>query len=115
MLLLILIPVGLLILRIDSSKSHGSRNGGDGRLHFISLGNEFEDQYFSDFLEWLELCGLSLIAINRAKNKKMKSEGDLPMLQQIPTAFVFSNSSYHFLVQTKYRKRSNRICETYCF
>ena len=92
------IPVGLLILRIDSSKSHGSRHGGDGRLHFISLGNEFEDQYFSDFLEWLELCGLSLIAINRAKNKKMKSEGDLPMLQRPlfsrihPTTFLYKRN-----------------------
>ena len=54
------LAVTVVILRVDSSKSHGNRNGGDGSLNFISPGNEAETQYFNDFLEWLDIAGLHL-------------------------------------------------------
>jgi hypothetical protein len=54
------LAVTVVILRVDSSKSHGNRNGGDGSLNFISPGNEAETQYFTDFLEWLDIAGLQL-------------------------------------------------------
>lgn len=69
--------IGIIILRIDSSKSHGKRNGGDGSLNFICTGNEFESQYFEDFVQWLTICGL----IEKPK-WKVNSEGSLPVLQR---------------------------------
>ena len=54
------LAVTVVILRVDSSKSHGNRHGGDNTLNFISPGNEAETQYFNDFLEWLDIAGLHL-------------------------------------------------------
>ena len=73
------IEIGLVILRMDSSKSHGVRKGGDGTLSFVSPGNEFEDQYFRDFVEWLSECGLEREATRR---KNASEEGFLPVLQR---------------------------------
>ena len=68
---------GIIILRIDSSKSHGKRNGGVSSLNFICTGNEFESQYFEDFVQWLTICGL----IGKPK-WKVNSEGSPPVLQR---------------------------------
>ena len=69
--------IGIIILRIDSSKSHGKRNGGDSSLNFICTGNEFESQYFEDFVQWLTICGL----IGKPE-WKVNSERSLPVLQR---------------------------------
>ena len=52
--------IGLLILRTNSSKTHGIAKGGDGSLNFICEGNDIETQYFHDFQEWLLSCNLEL-------------------------------------------------------
>ena len=52
------IVIGLIILRLDSSKSHGARHGGDGTLSFVGPENVFEiQQFFEDFVSWLGECG----------------------------------------------------------
>jgi hypothetical protein len=73
------IEIGLIILRLDSSKSHGARHGGDGTLSFVSPGNEFETQFFQDFVQWLGECGLEREAIRRGK---ISEEGTRPILQR---------------------------------
>ena len=75
------IAIGLIILRLDSSKSHGARRGGDGTLSFVGPGNVFESQFFEDFVSWLEECGLEREAIQRGK-KKISEEGTRPILQR---------------------------------
>ena len=74
------IQIGIIILRVDSSKSHGTRYGGDGSLNFICPGNEFEDQYFDDFMFWLQHCGLQGMAGHLGSSAF--SEGKLPTLQR---------------------------------
>jgi hypothetical protein len=74
------VQIGIIILRVDSSKSHGTRYGGDGSLNFICPGNEFEDQYFDDFMFWLQHCGLQGMAGHSGSSAI--SEGKLPTLQR---------------------------------
>ena len=69
------VAVAVIILRIDSSKSHNARNGGDGSLNFISPGNDFETQYYEDFLEWLGIAGVLL-------NPRKRNRG----VKEFPTA-----------------------------
>ena len=74
------VPIGIIILRIDSSKSHGTRSGGDGTLNFICPGNEFENQYFEDMIFWLQRCGLQ--GTPKPVKGETGSEGALPVFQR---------------------------------
>ena len=74
------VPIGIIILRIESSKSHGARSGGDGTLNFICPGNEFENQYFEDMIFWLQHCGLQ--GTPKPVKGETVSEGSLPVFQR---------------------------------
>ena len=74
------VPIGIIILRINSSKSHGAKSGGDGTLNFICPGNEFECQYFEDMIFWLQRCGLH--GTPKLVKGETASEGSLPVFQR---------------------------------
>ena len=73
-------PVGVFILKTESSKTHGVRAGGDVKLNFICRGNDFENQYFEYFSEWLSLCGVDVDAKHRGDLEN--AEAKLPVLQR---------------------------------
>jgi hypothetical protein len=58
--------------------------GGDGSRKFISPGNDFETQYYDDFLEWLGVAGLLLEPRKRDHRvKKFPTAMERPLFSRV--------------------------------